>query len=113
MRVLAVVDRTANINDAAFDIVHARFSRHGGSPYAPDIVLVNEFVLEQFLTCVLKHATRYMANVNGSPGGHSSPMKLRNVAAGSTRILDDAEKSEEMRVIVRGSGASVISVQNR
>ncbi|EMC99525.1 hypothetical protein BAUCODRAFT_339943 [Baudoinia panamericana UAMH 10762] len=52
-RTVAVVDRTANVQRAARELTAARFSFGGRSPYAPDIVLVNEFVKDSFLDAVL------------------------------------------------------------
>jgi hypothetical protein len=112
LRALAVVDRTAHVDEAAQAVVRARFSRRGSSPYAPDAVLVNEFVLEEFLACLLQHMSPYMAHENGSIGD-SSKQKQRRQFAESQRILDTAEKSEEMRVVIRGSNGNIISVQNR
>ncbi|CAK1359540.1 unnamed protein product [Cercospora beticola] len=54
--VLAVVDRTANVQHAAQDLVAARSSFGGSSPYAPDVVLVNEFVKKDFLQAVFRAA---------------------------------------------------------
>ena len=48
-QVLAVVDRSANIAAAAKAIVSSRCSFQGTSPYAVDIVLVNEWVKNQLL----------------------------------------------------------------
>jgi len=107
-----VVDRTAHINEAAQAVVRARFSRRGTSPYAPDVVLVNEFVLEEFLACLLQHTSPYMAHENGSIGNPSKLKQHRPFAEGQ-RILDAAEKSEDMRVVVRGSNVNIISVQSR
>ncbi|KAF3017262.1 hypothetical protein E8E15_003427 [Penicillium rubens] len=53
-QVVAVVDRTADINHAAEALVAARFSFGGRSPYAPDIVLVNEYIKEQFLIALVQ-----------------------------------------------------------
>ena len=47
--VLAIVDRSANISAAAKAIVSSRCSFQGTSPYAVDIVLVNEWVKTQLL----------------------------------------------------------------
>ncbi|EXA34301.1 hypothetical protein FOQG_14459 [Fusarium oxysporum f. sp. raphani 54005] len=50
---IAVVDRTADIQQAAQALCTARFSFKGKSPYAPDLVLVNEWVMQVFLqACV-------------------------------------------------------------
>jgi len=43
-RVIAVVDRTADLTKAAAALVTARLGFGGNSPYAPDVVLVNEYV---------------------------------------------------------------------
>ncbi|KAF4766679.1 hypothetical protein HAV15_010240 [Penicillium sp. str.  len=53
-KVVAVVDRTANINHAAEALVAARFSFGGRSPYAPDLVLVNEYIKEPFLMALVQ-----------------------------------------------------------
>ncbi|KAI1849467.1 hypothetical protein JX265_012716 [Neoarthrinium moseri] len=56
-RTVAVVDRTADIQLAAKAITNARFSFGGTSPYAPDLVLVNEFVKQEFFEACSKYAT--------------------------------------------------------
>ena len=56
-RTVAVVDRTADVQAAAQAITKARFSFGGTSPYAPDLVLVNEFVKQDFFEACSKYAT--------------------------------------------------------
>jgi hypothetical protein len=56
-RAVAIVDRTADIETAAKTITTARFSFGGSSPYAPDIVMVNEFVKDEFIEACKKHAS--------------------------------------------------------
>jgi acyl-CoA reductase-like NAD-dependent aldehyde dehydrogenase len=48
-RAVALVDRSSDVASAARSIVHARIAFGGQSPYAPDIALVNEFAVEEFL----------------------------------------------------------------
>ncbi|KAL3294956.1 aldehyde dehydrogenase PutA [Colletotrichum asianum] len=50
----AVVDRTAKMEDAVDAVCTARFSFGGQSPYAPDLVLVNEWVRDEFVTLCLQ-----------------------------------------------------------
>ena len=57
VRAVAIVDRTADIELAAKAVTAARFSFGGTSPYAPDLVLVNEFVKQPFFEACSKHAT--------------------------------------------------------
>lgn len=47
-RAVAIVDRTADLTSAAQAIATARFAYGGNSPFAPDLVLVNEFIASQF-----------------------------------------------------------------
>ncbi|KAI1503560.1 Aldehyde/histidinol dehydrogenase [Biscogniauxia marginata] len=56
-RTVAIVDRTADIQAAAKAIATARFTFGGTSPYAPDLVLVNEFVKKEFFEACSKYAT--------------------------------------------------------
>ncbi|KAK3359951.1 Aldehyde/histidinol dehydrogenase [Lasiosphaeria hispida] len=61
-RTVAVVDRTANVEAAAKAITRARFGFGGTSPYAPDLVLVNEFVKKPFLEACSRYATAAFAS---------------------------------------------------
>jgi hypothetical protein len=76
-------------------------------------VLVNEFVLGEFLVCLQQHMSPYMAYENGSIGADSSKDKQRRPTGEIQRLIDTAEKLGGMRVVVKGSNGSVISVQNR
>ncbi|CAK4034594.1 ALDH-like protein [Lecanosticta acicola] len=62
--VVAVVDRTADLTLAARELVAARFAFGGTSPYAPDIILVNEFHHKDFLDAVVSESSRYRPNDN-------------------------------------------------
>jgi hypothetical protein len=62
--VIALVERDAQVEEAAKALVFARFSRGGMSPYAPDIVLVNEWIKKPFLEAVIRQQVAYGA-VNG------------------------------------------------
>ncbi|RMJ27119.1 Aldehyde dehydrogenase family [Aspergillus sp. HF37] len=69
--VAAIVDRTADTTRAAEAIVAARFGFGGRSPYAPDVVLVNEFVKDPFLTALLQAAMAFrskLSALNSSAG---------------------------------------------
>ena len=48
-KVLAIVDRTANLQIAAAELLSSRFDFGGQSPQAVDVVLVNEFVADDFI----------------------------------------------------------------
>ncbi|KAF3070007.1 hypothetical protein CFAM422_006583 [Trichoderma lentiforme] len=46
---VAIVDRTADVNTAAGEIFHANTFFSGRGPYAPDLILVNEFVEDELI----------------------------------------------------------------
>ncbi|KAJ4258813.1 hypothetical protein NW762_007900 [Fusarium torreyae] len=78
-RTVAVVDRTCDLQDAVKSLWFARTAFGGTSPYAPDIIYVNEFVKSAFLNalvgCCLKNHDTYPSrstghlSVNGSVTG--------------------------------------------
>jgi len=63
-RVVAVVDRTADLQKAAKALVTARFSFGGNSPYAPDVVLVNEFAEKAFIVALVEEMVKFTADLN-------------------------------------------------
>lgn len=56
LRSVAVVDRTANVDQAASAIVSAHLAYRGASPHAPDLVLVNEWVKKKFVDACIRLA---------------------------------------------------------
>ncbi|KNG82005.1 aldehyde dehydrogenase PutA [Aspergillus nomiae NRRL 13137] len=105
LRTVAVVDRTANLQEAAVDVVQARFAFDGRSPYAPDVVLVNQFCMQPFVELVIKHAAKHLGSDNH--GANSLPKRPRQAS------LLDKLGSEGVKVIVSGTGWGVALLQNR
>jgi aldehyde dehydrogenase (NAD+) len=58
--VVGIVDRTANLEEAAEALLTARFGFGGKSPYVPDIVLVNEFIKKDFLNALVRKSIDFM-----------------------------------------------------
>ncbi|KAK8234947.1 Aldehyde/histidinol dehydrogenase [Phyllosticta capitalensis] len=114
-RVLAVVDRTADIPAAARSLVAARFSYGGRSPYAPDLVLVNEFVKTAFLEAAVQETIRFLAE-GGSNGSSTNGAANGNVKV--RREKEDAELSElktaeSVRVVTSGANGAVVEIESR
>ncbi|KAJ2997949.1 hypothetical protein NUW58_g484 [Xylaria curta] len=61
-RVLAIVERDADIAAAVDALAVACFSLRGRSPYAPDLVLVNEQVKKEFLIAASRAAIELVAD---------------------------------------------------
>ncbi|KIW99955.1 uncharacterized protein Z518_10883 [Rhinocladiella mackenziei CBS 650.93] len=134
-RSVAVVDRTAiaassspspfpadsasSIAQVAREIVRARFSFGGESPYAPDLVLVNEFMLPQFCREAVQYATILLAeNVQTSPGDDyddntatSRPVLARSV--GESPLTKELLQADCVSTLVSGVGGKVLHVQKR
>lgn len=105
-RTVAIVDRTARVEEAARALVAARFALGGRSVYSPDVILVNEFVMKPFVEATIQHASRYLAGENGE--ARQLPTSPRR-----SGILDSAHKDRSARVLVSGSDWGVVEVQDR
>lgn len=68
---IAIVDRTANVEEAAKAITTARTAFRGRSPQAPDIVLVNEFVKQDFVQASVRCMTKTTATLASKPSARS------------------------------------------
>jgi acyl-CoA reductase-like NAD-dependent aldehyde dehydrogenase len=108
-RVVAIVDRESNVQEAAKALVAARFGFGGKSPYAPDVVLVNEWVKKDFLTAAAQHAIVFMAGENGPAANKGIGIKSR--AKNSSKILNDVEKEGSARVVTSGSGGLILDIE--
>jgi acyl-CoA reductase-like NAD-dependent aldehyde dehydrogenase len=101
-RTVAVVDRTADLLKAAEALVTARFTFSGNSPYAPDVVFVNEFVKEPFLVAAMNAAVNLMTNSS------SNDFDKHKRSHGNTQQLDSLVQAE-----AENNGVNVISSLGR
>ncbi|KAM0558071.1 hypothetical protein ACHAPJ_005238 [Fusarium lateritium] len=87
-RTVAIVDRTCDLQDAVQSVWFARTAFGGTSPYAPDIIFVNEFVKSAFLNalvaCCLENHDTYPSRSNGHLSMNGSV--TGNLAKGSKCI---------------------------
>lgn len=109
-RTVAVIDRTASVEEAAKALVNARFSFGGKSPYAPDVILVNEWVERKFLNAVVLCSSRYPAERNGHVEEKPSS-KSRGGAIND--FVEDAKKEGCVRVVISGTNGTIVDVKNR
>lgn len=106
-RTVAVVDRTANVVNAAGLLVSARFAFSGRSHYAPDVVLVNEYVVQPFLAAVVRYSSRYLAE-NGTP---KVAEKERHDPKDS--LLKSIDNGPETRVVLSGTSGGLVELKDR
>jgi hypothetical protein len=103
-RAVAIVDRSSNLEAAASALVTARLSFGGQSPYAPDLVLVNEFVVDEFSNLVAQHAARIFSKSISSSKIGEKPRKF----------INEEELGEEgTSVIVSGDSGAILKVKSR
>lgn len=100
--VIALVERDAQVEEAARALVAARFGRGGKSPYAPDVVLVNEWVKKRFV----KAAVQYKGALDADDayiqdGGSKQKDFVKNI------------EEEDSVIISTGARGTIMDVRNR
>lgn len=110
-RTVAVVDRTAGVQEAAKEIIRARLGFQGKSPYSPDLVLVNEFVLGEFCTAAVQCATTALVGNVDPDLSPESPNKPKAHQPNSQ--LQEEIQQYGVATLVSGSRGSVVLVQDR
>lgn len=112
-KTIAVIDRTADLALAAEQLVTARFAFGGTSPYAPDLVFVNEFIKKQFSEHVLKHSIRFFTNSNGIANGSSTAREFKKTSrvAEALHALSDS-KTWKLHIITQGDNGAIVELSN-
>ncbi|KAF1941288.1 ALDH-like protein [Clathrospora elynae] len=107
-KVVAIVDRTADLASAAEQLVTARFAFGGTSPYAPDIVLVNEFIKKEFLEHVIQHSIRFLAGSSSSTD--REPKKSSRVSKALHSLSSSA--SWTLHTITQGDAGAIVELSH-
>lgn len=113
-KVIAVVDRTADLPKAAEQLVAARFAFGGTSPYAPDLVLVNEFIKKDFVEQVMQQSIRFLSGSNDitANGSKSSSQKSgSSPVATACKSLQDS-KSWKVNIVTQGDSGAIVELNN-
>ncbi|ETN42316.1 uncharacterized protein HMPREF1541_01470 [Cyphellophora europaea CBS 101466] len=108
-QVAVVVNRTADLRAAARDCVHARFAFGGTSAYAPDVVLVNDFCVDEFASAVAEAALSYLTG----PAHHnnSDPRPQKQVQEPPTDLKEILKTSGT--ILAAGHGGQVVLLRQR
>lgn len=109
-RVLAIVDRSANFDEAAKALISARFSFRGKSPFAPDLVLVNEFVKQDLLQALVRQ--------NISAGERDFPAngaleKKKQQQSGARALVEDLQRNQDAHLITQEANGAIVEIGNR
>jgi aldehyde dehydrogenase (NAD+) len=110
---IAVVDRTADVQIAAEEVVASRLAFGGRSRYAVDIVMVNEFHAGELTKAVIQAMERYQATANEtetsirSKSFKSSSRTLDNAA------IDKEVRSKKAKVVYGNSETGIVEILDR
>jgi hypothetical protein len=91
---------------AARELVAARFAFGGSSPYAPDLVLVNEFVKQEFLRAAVEE-TRRLGD------GRQQGEKVKGKGKVSEKIEKFRKGDSKVEVVLDEAGAVVLDLHAR
>ena len=108
LRAVAIVERDADLRAAAKSLVAARFALRGKSPYAPDVVLVNEWAREDFLGAVLQEVVVQSARTAQSEKSSKSHGK-----ADSGGFAERARAEARVNVLSTGPSGAVVYFEDR
>lgn len=108
LRVVAIVERDADLKAAAKSLVAARFALRGKSPYAPDVVLVNEWARELFLGAILQEVVVQSARTAQSEKGSKSHGK-----ADTGGFAEKARAEASVNVLSTGASGTVVYFEDR
>lgn len=111
-RVVAVVDRSADIAAAARFLVTSRVARNGSSTYAPDIVLVNEFAMDDFTSAAVEQFTKRLQELHWV--AEPSLTKVRHRRNGRQHVLGEDERTDpDSTIVLEGDNGKLAKIGNR
>ncbi len=110
-RIIAVVDRGADLAQAAAATVRACFSRGGNLPYAPELVLVNEFVFDKFISYMLECLSQQSTADDKESRRYANKRKPQS--QDWQEISENLSKSNGVRVIFRERYGIIAEVEDR
>ncbi|OKP12498.1 hypothetical protein PENSUB_1864 [Penicillium subrubescens] len=101
LRSVAVIDRTADVEKAAQQILPAHLAFSGQSPHAPDLIIVNEWVKDKFIDTMTQERLRLNREVRSSHADKHVAWK---------KAVTDAESKGEAKLIKK-EGLYMVDVQ--
>ncbi|KJR86270.1 aldehyde dehydrogenase PutA [Sporothrix schenckii 1099-18] len=121
-RVVAIVERDADIAAAATALVRARLSFGGRAPYAPDVVLVSEWAKTDFLAAAAQAAAQFTAE-GGTAAGETKTETTKATRAKAAKATNGSQRGDSFlarlqhdaaaRIIAQGANGTVASIEDR
>lgn len=107
-----MVDRTADVQHAAEEVVASRLAFGGRSRYAVDIVLVNEFQAEEMTKAVIQAMERRQATGEGTETTLIQSFKSYSTTSDSAAV-DEEVKSQKAKLIHGDSVTRIVKILDR
>lgn len=104
LRSIAIVDRTADVDKAAEQILSAHLAFSGKSPHAPDLIILNEWVKNSFIDTIIR---KTMGLNRDKDLRH---IDIKDIEEG--KLIEEAESKDEATLIKR-EGFYMIDVHQR
>ncbi|PYH68360.1 uncharacterized protein BO88DRAFT_454647 [Aspergillus vadensis CBS 113365] len=104
LRSIAVVDRTADVDKAAEQILSAHLAFSGQSPHAPDLIILNEWVKNTFIDTIIR---KTMGLNRDKDLRH---IDIKDIEEG--KLIEEAESKDEA-TLIKGEGFYIIDVHQR
>lgn len=111
-RNIALVDRTGDIELAAKEIASSRTVFGGSSRHAVDLVLVNEFVADKFVTAAAQHLRTAQETINAANGVVSEQRKS-SAKKEEGKVLEDEVRSGKAKWLNGNATSGLIEITNR
>lgn len=108
---VAIVERSADFDNAARALINARFAFRGKSPYAPDLVLVNEFVKKEFLQAL---ARQLIATGNSVVQNESIKDVLPRVGSQRSAASEfQSTRDDDARLVSEEAAGAIFEIRGR
>ena len=108
-KVVAVVDRTANIAHAASAVGSSRTLFGGKSSYGPDVVFVNEFVADDFIYHLVQAITPSVLRETAELTKSLSKTRHDNHSS----FIKELESNEGCKIVLSGASGSIVEIKDR
>ena len=105
-----MINRDAEFDEAAKYLINARFAFRGRSPYAPDLVLVNEFAKKDFLHALVRQSISASAE---SEQANISPGKGRLEGQSLKQLITQYQDDRGAKLISQNVNGAIFEISRR
>lgn len=105
---MAIVDRTANVPEAALTAGASRTAFNGHATYSPELILVNEFVADEFVFHVVQAATSPVSEHKKI----ASQQQSKAQSDAQAKAIKALAHNDSVKLVMSGANGSVVEVKD-